>query len=79
MGRCTKLDAYAHQKVNQQAVLYLLVCCSGWSDTLSNAGHTLYGGDHLLANAVNHVKQVLQQQCEMSPLVNSWRKQLWLL
>ena len=34
--------------------------CSGWSDAFCYSGHTVYDGDHLLADAMDHIEQVLQ-------------------
>ncbi len=44
----------------QRAARDLELGCSGWSDAFCYSGHALYDGDHLLADTVDHIEQVLQ-------------------
>ena len=44
----------------QRAARDLELGCSGWSDAFCYSGYALYNGDHLLADAMDHIEQVLQ-------------------
>ena len=45
----------------QRAARDLKLGCSGWSETFCYSGHALYDGDHLLADTMDHIEQVLQR------------------
>jgi len=44
----------------QRAARDLELGCSGWSDAFCYSGHALYDSDHLFADTMDHVEQVLQ-------------------
>lgn len=43
----------------QRAARDLELGCSGWSDAFCYPGHALYDSDHLLADTMDHIEQVL--------------------